>query len=84
MRHNKRGAPNVAHGSKAFAGGGTVGLVLAIAIRTADPHARVILADARPPEAVSRPEPLNVHELRLIADTRIRLATAAGRAFRSR
>ena len=37
-----------------IAGGGTVGLVLAIAIRTADPHARVILADARPPEAVSR------------------------------
>ena len=25
LRHNKRGAPNVAHGSKAFAGGGTVG-----------------------------------------------------------
>lgn len=37
-----------------IAGGGTVGLVLALAIRTADPHARVILADARPLDAVGR------------------------------
>lgn len=36
------------------AGGGTVGLVLALAIRNADPHARVILADARPLDAVTR------------------------------